>query len=222
MGPPLVTYRWARDTRWTFAPLDPRTALRPATRTTTYVNDSVASSLDTVSYSYDDLDRVATETVQSFSSPLVATPTATVEQYILYDELGRVQNVTNDLDSFIYTYGDITSRITGATSTGGPTETRSYYASNQAQDGLLEQIVYTPQRAQDNVQSATFGYTYNADDQVSGTSFNVSLNGGAAVPQNTTYHYDDYGELSEVDVGNGVTAYVYDENGNSEGNASSL
>jgi YD repeat-containing protein len=144
-----------------------------------------ASSSDTVTYTYDALNRV------------VGTNVDGTNQTVAYDALGRTTGVSNALDSFAYSYSDPTSRVTGAASTNGPTLAMSYYGPSG--DELLEQITAT----HSTTTLAQYSYVYNSDGNV--TSFATAL----PTAQTTTYGYDATNRLKTGLMGTGTPQYQY-------------
>lgn len=145
-----------------------------------------ASGSDTVTYSYDALDRVVGMAVNG------------VTRSTSYDAIGRVTTSNNPLDTFSYAYSDATPRVTGITSTQGPTLVASYYGPTG--DELLQQVTATTQAGGSLDQ---FGYVYNADDNT--TSFSVS----SPTSQTTTYTYDKANRLTAAS-GSTQGTYGYD------------
>jgi RHS repeat-associated protein len=121
------------------------------------------SGTDVVSYTYDALNRVVGRTINGAA------------QTTSFDPLGRVTAMTNPLDAFSYGYVDATPRLTSLTSNHGPKLAMSYFGP--IGDELLQQMTFT---AQSGIPLSQFGYTYNADDNV--TSFTESyLNQNPAI-----------------------------------------
>ncbi len=118
---------------------------------------------DVMTYGYDALNRVVGRTINGST------------QTTNFDALGRVSAMTNPLDAFSYGYADATPRVTSLTSNHGPKLAMGYYAPNS--DELLQQMTFT---TQSGIPLSQFGYTYNADDNV--TSFTESyLNQNPAI-----------------------------------------
>jgi RHS repeat-associated protein len=151
-----------------------------------------ASGSDTVTYTYDALNRVTGRTVNGAS------------QSIGFDALGRVISVSNPLDTFTYGYSDATARVAAISSSQGPAISLSYFGPQG--DEELQQLTAT---TQGGVALSQFGYTYNADYNV--TSFTQS---SPAVPTTSaSYTYDTVNRLQSVFVGAATTptfAYGYD------------
>ena len=131
------------------------------------------SNSDSVTYSYDALNRVVGSTVNGLA------------QSVGFDALGRITSAGNPLDTFIYSYSDGTSRISGVTSNSGPTSAMTYFGPTG--DELLQQMNITTHSGGTSL--AQFGYLYNADDNV--TSNTIS----APAAQTTTYTYDTANRL---------------------------
>ncbi|MGH7280821.1 MAG: RHS repeat-associated core domain-containing protein [Polyangiaceae bacterium] len=119
---------------------------------TSPVPGAAAGTNDTVSYTYDELDRVVGRNVDG------ATDTTA------FDALNRITKVTNPLDTFTYAYADATARISGITSAHGPAIAFAY--DDPKGDELLREIDATAANASP---LAKLSYGYNADDNV--TSF---------------------------------------------------
>lgn len=142
-----------------------------------------ASGSDTVTYSYDALNRVVGMSVDG------------VNQTIGYDALNRVTANSNALDTFSYAYSDATSRVTGVSSAQGPAIAVSWY--NPTGDELLQQITATTQSGTSLNQ---FAYAYNADDLI------TSLTTTSPASQATTYTYDKANRLTSA---SGPAQYTY-------------
>jgi RHS repeat-associated protein len=110
-----------------------------------------AAGTDTVTYTYDALNRVVGRNISG------AADTTS------FDALGRVTSVVNPLDTFTYSYADATARVSGTSSGHGPTLALTYFGPKG--DELLQQMKFT--KAGGAVLSQ-FSYTYNADDNVIG------------------------------------------------------
>jgi RHS repeat-associated protein len=134
---------------------------------TSPVPGAAAGTTDTVAYGYDALGRVISRTVNG------AAQTTT------FDALGRVTGVTNPLDAFTYAYADGTSRVSAVSSGHGPKAALTYYGGKG--DELIQQMTFTTQSGSALSQ---YGYSYNADDNV--TQFTESYVGqklsAAAIP----------------------------------------
>jgi len=143
------------------------------------------SNTDTVSYSYDALNRVVGMSVDGAA------------QSGGYDAASRVTSASNSLDSFAYSYVDATPRVTAITSSHGPTLSMSYYGPQG--DELLEQVTATS----GGTTLDQLGYTYNSNDNV--TSFVVS----SPTVQTTNYSYDNTNRLLSGLIGSGTPQYQY-------------
>jgi RHS repeat-associated protein len=181
-----------------------------ATVTTIYPFGS--EQADVVAYEYDNLDRIDSEAIYALTGEAegLASQISTA-----FDSLGRVQTVTNNLDTFTYNYTDLSSRVTSISSGYGPAATLSYQPLPA--DPLLSEIHYTgngndPWLAY----PATYGTGYDSDDRVasiSSTEINRLLN--------YSYIYDSWSELTaKVNegprgvIGQQVSGYGYDPSGN--------
>jgi RHS repeat-associated protein len=108
--------------------------------------------LDSLSYSYDLLDRVIGQAVNG------------VNEAVGYDALSRVISVDNALDKFALGFSDATARASTLSSSHGPKIALSYF--DAVRDGLLQQIGVT---RQDGRGLARFGYVYDTSENL--TSF---------------------------------------------------
>lgn len=144
-----------------------------------------ASSVDSVTYSYDPLNRVVGMSVDGAT------------QSISYDAISRVTSRSNPLDSFTYSYSDATPRVMGISSSRGPTLAISYYGPQG--DELLQQIT----ASSGGTQIDQIGYVYNSDDNV--TSLSVS----SPTAQTTSYSYDPDNRLLSGLIGSGTPQYQY-------------
>ncbi len=174
---------------------------------TTAVGDSeVSPPVDVVSYGYDALNRVSNQVVQSFSSSSATEPILGVGESTGYDPLGRVDNISNPLDSFTYGYSDLSARVSGVSSFDGPTETLTY--QSLPLDPLLATLSYSGRQTS---QFATFDYAYNANGQVNSYTFPIANNLGDPV---SPYGYDAWGELKTASGEGPTITYGYDDSGN--------
>jgi RHS repeat-associated protein len=149
------------------------------------------SNTDTIVYSYDALNRVIGLSVNG------------EPQSIGYDSIGRFVSVGNPLDAFSYSYSDGTPRVTAESSNNGPTSSITYFGP--AGDELLQEINVATNGGGSSL--SQFGYTYNADDNV--TSYTVSV----PAAQTTRYAYDTANRLLSGLFGTGSTpqfVYGYD------------
>jgi RHS repeat-associated protein len=105
---------------------------------------------DTISYTYDQLGRVAGRSINS------------VAQSLTYDAIGRTTNVTNALGSFTYGYVGNSSRLASVTYTNGQTSTYSYFG--HAGDDRLRTIL---NQRFDTTSISRFDYTYDAVGNIS-------------------------------------------------------
>jgi YD repeat-containing protein len=105
-------------------------------------------SNDTISYEYDELDRVTSRAIDG------------VAQAVTYDALGRVTIVTNALGSFTNNYVNATYRLSSVLYPNGQSTVFNYL--NNTNDQRLEEIKHL---VGTNVLSK-FNYTYDADGQI--------------------------------------------------------
>ena len=151
-----------------------------------------ASGSDTITYSYDALNRIVGRTVDGAS------------QSTGFDALGRAISTSNPLDTFTYSYSDATVRATGISSNQGPALALSYFGPQG--DELLQQLNAA---TQGNTPLSQVGYTYNSDDNVTGFTASSS----ASPTTSAAYTYDTANRLQSVFVGAATTptfAYGYD------------
>ena len=104
---------------------------------------------DSVGLGYDELGRTLNVTINGD------------KQSTAFDPSGRTTNVTNVLDAFTYNYADVTARVSGITSTKGPSFAQSYYDATG--DGLLKNITAT---TASKANLAQMGYGYDVNDNV--------------------------------------------------------
>lgn len=131
-------------------------------------------SNDLISYTYDDLGRVTTRSVNG------VTETRT------FDSLGRVGTVTNPLGLFNYAYQGDTGRLDTIILPNGQKTTFKYFdALNQFR---LQEI-----RNQKSTNSpiSVFGYTYDVDGQIQ----TWSQQSDAGTPKVFSFGYDDANQL---------------------------
>jgi len=139
---------------------------------------------DTVTYTYDALDRV------------VGTNTNGSNRAVSYDGIGRATGQSNALDMFTYSYADATSRVTGVSSTNGPGLSLRYYGVTGSE--RLQQITASTV----GTMLAQYGYTYDANGNVTGMT-----DAGITAPstaQNDSYTYSNV---------NAIVAGTYNQNG---------
>jgi YD repeat-containing protein len=101
---------------------------------------------DTVSYTYDELGRVTTHGLSTFSTTWV------------YDAVGRLATLTSPMGNFLWTYVNTTGRPQTVTYPNGQTTTYSYFGN--LGDQRLQEIEHQ-QTAAGTVLSQ-FDYTYDA------------------------------------------------------------
>ena len=144
---------------------------------------------ETVSYSYDELGRVASRSIDGAAVNLT------------YDALGRIVSESNRLGRFAFTYAGVSPRIQSAAYPNGQTVQYSYF--DNTGDQRLKQIV---NQGADKSPLSQLGYTYLATGET--RSF-------AAYQRNYNFSYDATGQLTGVDLdGQSAFAYAYDAAGN--------
>lgn len=107
------------------------------------------SGTDTVTLEYDALDRVSARVVNGS------------REATRWDEIGRVTEVSNALDTFTYGYSDGTGRTSSMRSAGGPLVAFDYFDGRR--DEMLKSLRYSTAAG---AQLARFDYTYDASQNV--------------------------------------------------------
>jgi len=179
----------------TYKPItDPATlgAGRLATETSPMANS-------TVSYTYDELGRVVSQSINGVTS--------TVD----FDDLGRVGQVTNPLGLFKYAYEGATGRLGSVNLPNGMTTGFTYY--DVAGQRRLKDISHTKSTS---AVVSKFSYTYDANGQIK----TWVQQADAQTPKTYTFTYDAVGQLLDAQL-TGVNAavlkhyvYGYDQAGN--------
>jgi len=149
------------------------------------------SGTDTVTYSYDAMNRNVGRTVDG------------VSQSFGFDSSGRITSVSNALDNFTYTYSDGTQRVTAVSSSRGPALALSYFGPQGNE--RLQQLSFG---TQSGTSLAQFGFTYNSNGNVTGFTASSSASTTSA-----SYTYDTTNRLQSVFLGGATTptfAYGYD------------
>jgi len=140
---------------------------------------------DTITYTYDELGRVKTRSIDNVAVSLT------------YDALGRVTVVTNALGAFTNNYVGVTPRLDSTIYPNGQTTTLSYYGTNN--DHRLQTIWHQ------NASSATiskFDYTYDADGQIATWTQQADAN----TPTVWVTEYDSVDQLLGVTVRSNTVA----------------
>jgi RHS repeat-associated protein len=159
---------------------------------------------DTISYTYDELGRSLSRSINSVSASQT------------YDPLGRVDTVTNALGSFGYSYLNQTNRLAGVTYPNGQTSTYSYYGNSA--DRRLQQIHH--QTAGLGTISK-FDYAYDIVGNI--TTWTQQRDGGSsAVVRAYDFGYDSADQLTAAtyrttDATPAILksyVYTYDSGGN--------
>jgi RHS repeat-associated protein len=161
-----------------------------------------------VSYVYDELDRVQTRTVWD------GGPNGVPETFT-YDEAGNVASVTNALDTFTYSYDEL-SRLTGIQSLHGPQGWVAYFPLTNGR--RQEALGYMDSHGQYGVQ---FDYTYHANLITAfGLNYSNQLDPGG--PSGESWWYYGYDGAKRLTGTNFVpptgtssqVTYTYDPHGN--------
>ena len=124
---------------------------------------------DTIAYTYDELGRVASRSIDS------------VAQSLTYDALGRVTGVTNALGAFGYTYVGSSGRLAAMSYPNGQTSTYSYFGHTS--DDRLQTILH---RRADTTTISRFDYTFDGVGNIASWTRQVD----AAVPTAYQFGYD--------------------------------
>jgi len=211
---PGVTYNY--DTIY-----DRITAMTDGIGTTTYTYNPITSTPtlgagklytvsgplanSTISYVYDELGRVTTQSINGTANQNVAT----------YDGMDRIGTVTNLLGQFTYNYVGTTSRLSSLVYPNGQQAAYTYF--DNLGDKRLKQIKNLGTGATPPILSQ-FDYTYDAVGQILTWTQNYN---GAANPQRYEPRYDLASQLVGAALKNGTTnaliqdyAYAYDLAGN--------
>jgi RHS repeat-associated protein len=158
---------------------------------------------DTITYGYDELGRVTNRSING------AANAASVQ----YDSLGRVQNVTNPLGTFNYTYVNTTGRLDHVDLPNAQ-KTQYAYFDNLGDQRLKQIKNLDPSSAV----ISQFDYTYNPVGQI--TTW-TQANSGGANPQQYNFGYDSADQLRNARLSDTVTQasmhqydYDYDSTGN--------
>jgi RHS repeat-associated protein len=175
---------------------------------------SVATSLATVSYTYDQLGREVGEKINDSATGQGLSDNSVS---VSYDALGRVTGVTNALSgsgSFGYGYLNTTGRVATFTNPSGPSTVFSYQDSTTTGEPRLSEIKNL------NASSAVvskFDYAYDADGKI--TTWTQQAD--SSDPQQWAMQYDRSKRLAGVAVTDTVTGaalqnygYTYDAAGN--------
>ncbi len=156
---------------------------------------------DTVSYTYDELGRVTTRGLSTFSTTAG------------YDVLGRLATLTSPMGNFLWTYVNTTGRPQTVTYPNGQTTTLTYFPN--LGDQRLQQIKH--QQTSGGTVLSQFDYTYDA----AGNIKTWTQQRGTDAAKVYTLGYDPADELSTATV-TGPTPlpvpsrfrYAYDDTGN--------
>lgn len=161
-------------------------------------------SNDTIAYSYDELGRVNSRSVNS------------VAQTTDYDSLGRVTEIQNPLGTFVYNYVNYTERLSSIELPNGQTTEFNYF--NNAGDQRLEEIKNLDAQSTPAIISK-FNYTYSASGNI--LSWRQENSGAPTVPKKYEFRYDPVDQLLGATFKNASTSailkesvYRYDKAGN--------
>jgi RHS repeat-associated protein len=107
-------------------------------------------SNDTISYTYDELGRLLSRSINGFAASQT------------YDVLGRTDSVSNVLGTFNYAYVDQTSRVQSVSYPNGQTTTYNYFANSG--DRRLQEIL---NQKTGGITISKFDYTYDVVGNIS-------------------------------------------------------
>ncbi|MGI8485484.1 MAG: RHS repeat-associated core domain-containing protein, partial [Thermomicrobiales bacterium] len=110
-----------------------------------------ALASDTITFSYDQLGRVANRSISGSANSETWT----------FDGLGRVSSDANKLGTFNYSYVGVTNRLSTLTYPGGMTASYSYFPN--AQDKRLQEI---KNQTSGSVLLSQFDYTYDLEGEI--------------------------------------------------------
>src|SRR5207248_2456474 len=132
---------------------------------------------DTISYSYDELGRVTTRSINGASNALTWA----------FDSLGRTSSEMNNLGAFTYAYDSVTNRLIIVTYPNGESTAYTYFPN--IQDRRLQEIKSLTSRKK---LISQFDYTYDVEGQIgSWTQDNSALSRS----QRYDFGYDNADQL---------------------------
>ena len=132
---------------------------------------------DTISYSYDELGRVTTRSINGASNALTWA----------FDSLGRTSSEMNNLGAFTYAYDSVTNRLIKVTYPNGESTAYTYFPN--IQDRRLQEIKSLTSRKK---LISQFDYTYDVEGQIgSWTQDNSALSRS----QRYDFGYDNADQL---------------------------
>ncbi|MBI4752257.1 MAG: hypothetical protein HY774_27530 [Acidobacteria bacterium] len=149
--------------------------------------DTVSGDNGDVSYDYDELGRVVTQTVRD------------VARTITYDALGRQTEDDNALGTFTISYADLSNRVTQISGPNSLTTTLSYYGNSG--DRRLQTILN--KKGTTTISEREYGYN----------TLNItSLDRGLATNDTFSYNAAELAQYVEANSGGGTTtnSYTYD------------
>jgi RHS repeat-associated protein len=169
-------------------------------------SESVPFNGNTTTYSYDELGRVTTRSIDS------------VNDTTTYDSLGRISGDANALGSFTYNYVSTTPRLSSLTYPFNSQEVDfTYFPSTDQQN---RERLQTIQNKISGANLSKFDYTYDADGRIS----TWTRTPDSSNPTYYTFQYDKANQLLTAALANGrpgsfVSAisqytYNYDHGGN--------
>jgi RHS repeat-associated protein len=162
----------------------------------------------TVSYTYDELGRVLSHSINGSAN----------SNSVIYDALGRIASVSNPLGQFTYQYVDLTSRVRSLAYPNAQVTNFEYYP-NAATDGSGDgnQRLQSIQNLNSNgTNLSAFVYQYDTAGEI--VSWNKHWDGGPSL--SSTFTYDAAKQLVAAIVPNPISQlpqaffYSYDLSGN--------
>jgi RHS repeat-associated protein len=196
------------QTSYTYVPVGTQGAGQPATIDGPLTND-------TVSYTYDELGRQKTRTLNSVTTTWN------------FDTLGRVQTEVDPIGTFTFAYDGVTSRLQQLGYPNGQTSTYSYLGN--ANDRRLQDIHHqtgggttlsrfsyaydrvgniTTWTQQYGVDTKAYDFTYDAADQLTGATYRTT-DATPTILKRYGYAYDAAGNRTTARVDDAPMTYAY-------------
>ncbi|HEU5122558.1 MAG TPA: RHS repeat-associated core domain-containing protein [Verrucomicrobiae bacterium] len=163
---------------------------------------------DLVTFSYDELGRVAQRTVNN------------VTEKLAYDALGRLTAAQNPLDNFIYSYENASGRLKSINRLAGSIASFTYFSNGDLQNQQLLQTILN--KVSGGSSLSQFDYDYTSDGQIK--DWTRKNDGNPATATFYGFGYDSVNQLLSAVLKNGNPmspgtlvkefGYGYDGNGN--------